>query len=155
ARMAGSCTSNGCSEGLLEEDRASAMRGLPAVFQAGDQPVGHISFAHALLDRFDVVSNTTRFPGHRFDVEHGVGGARVGVARLADTARIDNQTFIAERNGFTIHRGNSFTFTLIAELFEGHWGMGVADQAELGLEMREVERSVEWVEDIFPDRLAR
>ena len=114
------------------------------MFEARDQPFRQVMLAHTPLDSGNVVRHAPGFPDVGFDVEDGVGGVGVLVARLADAAGVDDLAAAVELAALAVGRLNGLGFALLGHHLVDDRLVGVADQAVGRLEMREVERGDQW-----------
>ena len=114
---------------------------LPTIGQASDQADRQIGLVHPGLNCFYGVVNATILDGHGFGVEDEVAGAGIPIAGLADTARIDNQSVIAQQHGAGIIDFQEFASVRIMfslPVAENSRSMGVSNETEMCAEMGEI-----------------
>jgi hypothetical protein len=124
------------------------------VLQAGNQALRHVHAAHPLLGHVDRIRDAAMLPNALFDIEYGVGGVRVGIAGLPDTAWIDDQAVAVERLGLTIDGLLRIGIATVGHHLEDDRRVGMSDQAVGSLEMREIQRRDQGIEDVLPDWFA-
>ena len=92
---------------------------------------------HTRLNSSDIIWDPVEGEALRFEVEEGVGGTRVAVARLADGAGVENEPAFAQRPGRS--RPETKCLALAAGGFlKGERDVSVAHEAVAGWESEEV-----------------
>ena len=122
---------------------------LPPILQTVDQKFRHFDLLHLGLRFFDTIGHTVVGEIAGFGVEDRVTGVRIAVARLTHAADVDEEPRTSHQLEIDLRVLVDEHFLLFVKHYDDG-NMGVADEADGGVEILEIERRLFERGDVIP-----